>query len=73
LHKAFEREEAARVYLRPLDKAGDLLALKFGPNLIAKLTSGELAQLVDLLRLRRINENWTSEGGAAHEGYVAGN
>lgn len=59
LHAAFERTQARRVYLCPLDEAGDLPDLRFGPNRIVRLTAAELEELVDQPRLRRINPAWT--------------
>jgi hypothetical protein len=59
LHSAFERTKASRVYLCPLDRAGDLPEVKFGPNRIARLTAAELEELIDLPRLRRFNATWT--------------
>jgi hypothetical protein len=59
LHSAFQREEASRVYLCPLDTVDELPELKFGPARIAKLTVGELRNLIDADRLRRINADWT--------------
>lgn len=55
LHAAFERREARRRYLCPLDMADDLPALTFGPNRIGQFTAAELEALVDQPRLRRIN------------------
>ncbi len=59
LHAAFELKKASRVYLCPLDRAGDLPEIVFGPNRIAKLTAAELEELVDQPRLRRINPTFT--------------
>jgi hypothetical protein len=59
LQAAFERTEARRVYLCPLDEAGDLPDLRFGPNRIVRLTAAKLEELVDQPRLRRINPAWT--------------
>jgi hypothetical protein len=59
LQAAFERTEARRVYLCPLDEAGDLPDLRFGPNRIVRLTAPKLEELVDQPRLRRINPAWT--------------
>jgi hypothetical protein len=59
LQAAFERTQARRVYLCPLDEAGDLPDLRFGPNRIVRLTAAELEELVDQPRLRRINPAWT--------------
>lgn len=58
LHTAFERTDAARIYLCPLDKANGLPEVSFGPNRIARLTSAELEELVDVPRLRRTNAQW---------------
>lgn len=58
LHAAFERTKASRMYLCPLDKAGDLPEVKFGPNRIARLTAADLEELIDLPRLRRVNATW---------------
>ncbi|MBV8122408.1 MAG: hypothetical protein JO081_21020 [Alphaproteobacteria bacterium] len=57
LHAAFERTEAHRVYLCPLDKADVLPQLKFGPNRIGRLTAAELEELIDASRLRRTFPN----------------
>jgi hypothetical protein len=59
LQAAFERTQARRVYLCPLDEAGDLPDLRFGPNRIVRLTAEKLEELVDQPRLRRINPAWT--------------
>jgi hypothetical protein len=58
LDAAFRRTHATRLYLCPLDMAGELPALKFGPNTIRRFTLGELEALVDAARLERINPNW---------------
>jgi hypothetical protein len=58
LQAAFERTQVRRVYLCPLDEAGDLPDLRFGPNRIVRLTAAELEELVDQPRLRRINPAW---------------
>jgi hypothetical protein len=59
LQAAFERTQARRLYLCPLNEAGDLPDLRFGPNRIVRLTAAELEELVDQPRLRRINPAWT--------------
>lgn len=59
LHAAFEQTQCRRVYLCPLDKAGDLPDLTFGPNRIARLTAAELEEQFDQPRLKRINATWT--------------
>jgi hypothetical protein len=59
LHAAFERSEKRCVYLCPLDRADRLPQLTFGPNRIARLTTGELEKLADWPRLKRVNASWT--------------
>ena len=46
LHAAFQRKRGRRVYLCPLDNAGDLPEVTFGPNRIARLSAAELEELV---------------------------
>jgi hypothetical protein len=58
LDAAFRRTRASRLYLCPLNLAGELPLLKFGPNSIWKFTTDELEALVDPLPLQRINSNW---------------
>jgi len=58
LHSAFQRAQASRVYICPLDTVDELPELKFGSARIAKLTAAELKDLVDTDRLRRINADW---------------
>lgn len=53
LDAAFRKTHANRVHLCPLDCAGDLPELTFGPNSIRKLSAVELEQLVDQPRLKR--------------------
>jgi hypothetical protein len=69
LDAAFRQTKAWRVYLCPLDKAGDLPALKFGPNRIRKFTAPELEARVDPPRLKRINANWTFDGSRNSGGW----
>jgi hypothetical protein len=59
LDAAFRKTHVRRVHLCPLDWAGDLPTLKFGPNGIQKLTAAALEKLVDPSHLKRINPNWT--------------
>jgi hypothetical protein len=60
LDAAFRRTQVSRVYLCPLDLAGeDLPDLKFGPNSIRKFTTAELEALVDPPRLKRFSKTWT--------------
>ena len=62
LHAAFERTEAHRVYLCPLDKADVLPQLNFGPNRRGRLTAAELEELIDASRLRRTFPNRAFDG-----------
>jgi hypothetical protein len=59
LDAAFRQTQVRRVYLCPLDRAGDLPTMKFGPNSIRKFDTDELEALVEPLQLKRFNSNWT--------------
>jgi hypothetical protein len=56
LSNAQKRSECVCV---PLDSAGDLPDVTFGPNRTARLTAAQLQKLVDEPRLRRVNPTWT--------------
>jgi hypothetical protein len=59
LDEAFRCTNSSRVHLCPLNLADDFPALAFGPNRVARFSASELDQIVDSLRLRRINRSWT--------------
>jgi hypothetical protein len=58
LHAAFQQSQTERVYLCPLDKAGEIPELSFGPNRIGRVTPAELEKVIDLPRLKRISPTW---------------
>jgi hypothetical protein len=54
LDRAFRATQCRRRYLVPLDQAGDLPALTFGPVRLAKFSEAELRELIDATRLERV-------------------
>jgi hypothetical protein len=54
LDAAFQMRQASRMHLCPLDLAGNLPYVAFGPNRIQTFTPSELSHAVDLLRLQRM-------------------
>jgi hypothetical protein len=58
LDAAFRAQTSARTYLCPLDLAGDIPQISFGPNSIARFKASELAQLANADRLLRYHPKW---------------
>jgi hypothetical protein len=58
LDRAFRRSEVRRLYLCPLDCAGDILQVAFGPNAVRTISANELDSLVDVDRLKRTSSAW---------------
>lgn len=67
LNEAFGQTKLSRVHLVPLDYAGDLPPLAFGPAIVKRFSSAELAELIDLPRLKRSHPEWRFDGdGLSH-------
>ncbi len=58
LDAAFKRRDATNIYLCPLDLAGELPSLTFGPNEVRRFSRAELDAFIDPVRLRRFDSGW---------------
>ncbi len=58
LNAAFRAPRCKLVHLCPLNLAGELPVLQFGPNRIGTFSAAELDEIMDSTRLKRTNSNW---------------
>ncbi|WP_421423731.1 hypothetical protein [Agrobacterium rosae] len=63
LDMAIRSTASRRLHLCPLDLASRLPTISFGPNQVRCFSAAELEQLFDILRLHRVNENWSFDSG----------